>query len=246
MRRTAEGRRSTRQAADGKLEPPEVVEVHVDVGLVARLGRRRGKNRACVGQVSGERVLAGPLVLRRVGEVAVLEAHLVQAQGRLDRTVVVLPQTRRRLEDVVAEQAPTVTGHEPDRLDDVVGDDVGDEVVEVDAHPAGLDSLAAASDLALELVGALEVDAEQVVAVGAGARTAAAGLDAEEVVEDGHDEVVVQVALALAVFFFNDTAPTEIYTLSLHDALPIFGKIERELLSFPVGKIGVEKRAGPG
>src|SRR6266496_836998 len=26
---------------------------------------------------------------------------------------------------------------------------------------------------------------------------------------------------ALAVFFFNDTATTEIYTLSLHDALPI-------------------------
>src|SRR6266513_395076 len=27
--------------------------------------------------------------------------------------------------------------------------------------------------------------------------------------------------LALALFFFNDTAHTEIYTLSLHDALPI-------------------------
>src|SRR6202790_5819462 len=26
----------------------------------------------------------------------------------------------------------------------------------------------------------------------------------------------------ICVFFFNDTAPTEIYTLSLHDALPIF------------------------
>src|SRR2546430_6748342 len=26
-------------------------------------------------------------------------------------------------------------------------------------------------------------------------------------------------------FFFNDTATTEIYTLSLHDALPIFGGI---------------------
>src|SRR5438132_4522264 len=26
------------------------------------------------------------------------------------------------------------------------------------------------------------------------------------------------------MFFFNDTATTEIYTLSLHDALPIFGK----------------------
>src|SRR5256885_15260679 len=24
------------------------------------------------------------------------------------------------------------------------------------------------------------------------------------------------------IFFFNDTAPTEIYTLSLHDALPIY------------------------
>src|SRR5256885_9933281 len=28
--------------------------------------------------------------------------------------------------------------------------------------------------------------------------------------------------VVLAVFFFNDTATTEIYTLSLHDALPIF------------------------
>src|SRR3712207_9277233 len=27
----------------------------------------------------------------------------------------------------------------------------------------------------------------------------------------------------LVFFFFNDTATTEIYTLSLHDALPIFG-----------------------
>src|SRR5262249_60322932 len=28
-------------------------------------------------------------------------------------------------------------------------------------------------------------------------------------------------------FFFNDTAPTEIYTLSLHDALPISGAVRR-------------------
>src|SRR5216684_2287922 len=27
-------------------------------------------------------------------------------------------------------------------------------------------------------------------------------------------------------FFFNDTATTEIYTLSLHDALPIFGAVQ--------------------
>src|SRR3989475_12438218 len=30
-------------------------------------------------------------------------------------------------------------------------------------------------------------------------------------------------ALSLTFFFFNDTATTEIYTLSLHDALPISG-----------------------
>src|SRR2546429_4398034 len=31
--------------------------------------------------------------------------------------------------------------------------------------------------------------------------------------------------LTLFIFFFNDTATTEIYTLSLHDALPIFGEV---------------------
>src|SRR6266542_2596221 len=30
----------------------------------------------------------------------------------------------------------------------------------------------------------------------------------------------------LLCFFFNDTATTEIYTLSLHDALPIFRQLE--------------------
>src|SRR5256885_13306686 len=31
-------------------------------------------------------------------------------------------------------------------------------------------------------------------------------------------------------FFFNDTATTEIYTLSLHDALPISGELDRVLV----------------
>src|SRR5258708_25196552 len=31
----------------------------------------------------------------------------------------------------------------------------------------------------------------------------------------------------LCFFFFNDTATTEIYTLSLHDALPIFSSVRR-------------------
>ena len=33
--------------------------------------------------------------------------------------------------------------------------------------------------------------------------------------------VLVLGILSFVVFFFNDTATTEIYTLSLHDALPI-------------------------
>ena len=36
------------------------------------------------------------------------------------------------------------------------------------------------------------------------------------------DLAVFVVVLCVVVFFFNDTATTEIYTLSLHDALPIF------------------------
>src|SRR5690348_18331986 len=31
-------------------------------------------------------------------------------------------------------------------------------------------------------------------------------------------------------FFFNATSPTEIYTLSLHDALPIYAAVEPEFL----------------
>ena len=32
----------------------------------------------------------------------------------------------------------------------------------------------------------------------------------------------IAIAMLFLFFFFNDTATTEIYTLSLHDALPIF------------------------
>src|SRR5690348_18437857 len=35
------------------------------------------------------------------------------------------------------------------------------------------------------------------------------------------------------IFFFNDTAPTEIYTLSLHDALPICRRACRFCPSIP-------------
>src|SRR5258708_9900618 len=39
-------------------------------------------------------------------------------------------------------------------------------------------------------------------------------------------------SLLLLFFFFNDTATTEIYTLSLHDALPISGSTHRPQPAF--------------
>src|SRR6202051_5416062 len=46
-------------------------------------------------------------------------------------------------------------------------------------------------------------------------------------------------------FFFNDTATTEIYTLSLHDALPICGRLgfRRHLHGYPVRLPGVLARS---
>src|SRR2546426_9765561 len=35
-------------------------------------------------------------------------------------------------------------------------------------------------------------------------------------------DTLMRITLITLLFFFNDTATTEIYTLSLHDALPIF------------------------
>src|SRR6266853_1873240 len=42
-----------------------------------------------------------------------------------------------------------------------------------------------------------------------------------------------------AVFFFNDPSPTEIYTLSLHDALPIFRRALRHFHGC-AGPLGIE------
>src|SRR5256884_9100872 len=39
--------------------------------------------------------------------------------------------------------------------------------------------------------------------------------------------MIFTITLISFFFFFNDTATTEIYTLSLHDALPIYGFCER-------------------
>src|SRR3712207_8759979 len=47
-----------------------------------------------------------------------------------------------------------------------------------------------------------------------------------------------------AVFFFNDTATTEIYTLSLHDALPIFERVLLDRDAAGDDVVGGGERAG--
>ena len=79
------------------------------------------------------------------------------------------------------------------RFHDVAEHRFADEIVEVDAHPTGLDSFAPAGDLPLELMGGLDVDSEQSVTVRTGARAPTTTLDTEQIVQDRDDEIVVQV-----------------------------------------------------
>src|SRR3989337_2071304 len=52
--------------------------------------------------------------------------------------------------------------------------------------------------------------------------------------------VIFSVSFLCFFFFFNDTATTEIYTLSLHDALPIFLMVEDvSCLVVPDGCLGL-------
>src|SRR5438477_9636189 len=46
----------------------------------------------------------------------------------------------------------------------------------------------------------------------------------------------ISVSLFLFIFFFNDTATTEIYTLSLHDALPISRSSRARIASNAAGQ----------
>src|ERR1051326_2515606 len=48
--------------------------------------------------------------------------------------------------------------------------------------------------------------------------------------EEHTSELQSHSFISYAVFFFNDTATTEIYTLSLHDALPICQRVSRKTL----------------
>jgi hypothetical protein len=104
------------------------------------------------------------------------------------------PQPIDGIELIVDQQPPAIASDQANRFDDVVEDLVGDEVVEVHPHPAGLDAFTTSGDLRFELVRALQIDVEQPMSARAGAGTPAAGLDAEQVVEDSNHEVVMETA----------------------------------------------------
>src|SRR5438876_5587037 len=48
--------------------------------------------------------------------------------------------------------------------------------------------------------------------------------------------ILLRICYSIFFFFFNDTAPTEIYTLSLHDALPISQVFDQAVVDGFLGK----------
>src|SRR6266550_9154249 len=56
----------------------------------------------------------------------------------------------------------------------------------------------------------------------------------------------VVLVLVLFFFFFNDTATTEIYTLSLHDALPISSRRVTGICMVAVAATGFAARSASG
>src|SRR5689334_25353420 len=57
--------------------------------------------------------------------------------------------------------------------------------------------------------------------------------------------VDIRFYLIFLYFFFNDTATTEIYTLSLHDALPIFNRYLQRTRYWAGNATNVESRRRP-
>ena len=88
-----------------------------------------------------------------------------ESQRGLDRARTVVPQPRIWIKGIVRQQLPAVFSHHGYRLHDVLKNSLANEVVEVDAHPTGLDPLAPVFDLAFKLVRLLNINSQQAVAV---------------------------------------------------------------------------------
>src|SRR5437763_14832273 len=55
-----------------------------------------------------------------------------------------------------------------------------------------------------------------------------------------HLRYIVLLCILFWFFFFNDTATTEIYTLSLHDALPIFEEARARLAARGIAAAAID------
>src|SRR3989442_2779995 len=55
-----------------------------------------------------------------------------------------------------------------------------------------------------------------------------------------------RLSIAHAFFFFNDTATTEIYTLSLHDALPIYARLRLGEADLEIARVELGERLADG
>mmetsp|Transcript_124349 Transcript_124349/g.215534 ORF Transcript_124349/g.215534 Transcript_124349/m.215534 type:complete len:298 (+) Transcript_124349:1650-2543(+) len=106
--------------------------------------------------------------------------------------LLVPPEPGLRVEAVLAQQAPAVLRNQLHSLEDVLELLFAGDVAEAQAGPAQLGPFLLPRCLPHGLT-RFVVDLQQAVPVGPGARAAPAGLDPEEVVEQGHDVVVVQV-----------------------------------------------------
>ena len=123
-----------------------------------------------------------------------IEGDGVERHGRFRSSITVVPQPGRGIEPVPRQQLPALIRHEIHRIQDEGEHRLGQEIREVHADPAGLDALAPEGDLLLELARRGDVDAEQAMSVWTGARAAPARLDPEEIVQERHHEVVMQIA----------------------------------------------------
>ena len=183
------------KAGRGKREPAQSLEVGAQpCRPVVDGGRACGQQRVGLPKIAREGVFTCLRAAVRVGHRPVRAVgHFRQPQRRPRAAASMAPQAGARVETVVGQQPVPLRGQQVDRIRDVAGGGGGDEVIEVDARPAGLDPLAAVTDFLTQRMRTGGADREQPVTVGPRARASAAGLDAEQVIEQRDDEIVVQV-----------------------------------------------------
>src|SRR5688572_5127827 len=146
-------------------EPSQVLEVFArrriaDPQLAGAVGRSI-EDLSRLDEILVEDPLRLGRVPRAILELPVLVLEIGEPQLRFRMTVAVVPLSRGRVEAIEREQLPSFVRDQVHRLQNELKHLLRDEVVEVHAHPAGLDAFAALQDLALELARRRQIDPEQ-------------------------------------------------------------------------------------